>query len=111
VEHRLCLSANALTAAWKRLLLLAEAVRDQGAVLEEFELNKEREQVVGMVARMNEGQVSFCLSIFLIVKFFEFGMSSIRYRFAWFFVGFLRCSSWLACYICAINDGRSHELN
>jgi hypothetical protein len=57
VEHRLCLSANALTATWKRLLLLSEAVVDQGSVLQEPQLNKEREQVADMLQRMDEGQV------------------------------------------------------
>jgi hypothetical protein len=64
VEHRLSLSANALSAAWRRLQLLSEAVSDQGAVLEEFELNKEREEVASMVQRMNEGQVG-CVLVLL----------------------------------------------
>jgi hypothetical protein len=46
-----------VAAAWKRLLLLCEAVADQGAVLQEQQLNKEREQAADMLARMDQGQV------------------------------------------------------
>ncbi|KAF6251049.1 hypothetical protein COO60DRAFT_1705093 [Scenedesmus sp. NREL 46B-D3] len=56
VEHRLCLSANALAAAWRRLALLAEAVADRGLVLQAPQLNKEREQAADLVKRLNEGQ-------------------------------------------------------
>jgi hypothetical protein len=77
-EHRLCLSANALTATWKRLLLLSEAVVDQGAVLQEFQLNKEREQVADMLQRMDEGQVrptSACVCVHVCCS----GKSNMQY--------------------------------
>lgn len=85
VERRLSLSANALTALWRRLQLLAEAVRDQGAVLEAPELAKEREDVAGMVARMNDGQVRIVIllpsidhSVLLVKKMLRVTTTEMR---------------------------------
>ena len=58
LEHRLSKAVHALSAAWVRLQLLAEAVLEQGAGLTEPQLAKEREGIVAIRDRLQQAQVS-----------------------------------------------------
>lgn len=57
LEVRLSRAVNALSAAWRRLQLLQEAVVDQGSALSEPQLAKERELIVDTRDRLKQLQV------------------------------------------------------
>lgn len=48
---------HALEASWRRLVLLQEAVLEQGAVLTEEQLAKERELLVDIRGRLHQAKV------------------------------------------------------
>jgi hypothetical protein len=57
LEAGISRAVHALSAAWRRLQLLQEAVMDQGAALTEQQLAKERELIVGIRDRLKTTKV------------------------------------------------------